>query len=589
MPEIDNGTVGAPVEQIALTADVIKLLGADKVAELQNKIKAAANSREQLENIIPAFTTAVEAFTKACTEFTNAKTLEAESDKFDEISTSKALAALKALPDDNPTKQATIRGLLGEFGAREVELVLEGNEFAKNLSRPLKANHKNAEKLGDLRKGWDYFMTLMACMKGGITEASTADKAWAGDWVKYDKANAAIAVARLKAAGAPGMDMVGEAVEKALNTQTTGSGLEWLPTILSNDLVTTIFASLRLANLFPRYTMASKSLYLPTQYGNTRAFVMDENINDTGRGQNTPFWQNFATPSGISTGQIHFLARKLAVMTFFSDEIEQDSFLPVLDIIQNNIVQFGMGMSLEDMLLNGTYGLSTTDLRKYMDNGAANAGDRLWSEGDGPYDARAFMDGLRFMFYKQGTAPIDGSVTDSWREEGLDIMRNARKDLGKWGATGDEQSNLVWIAGLATHVELLKIKEVLTMDKFGPNATILSGQIGSIDGIPIILSQFVPTNLNNLGTFSNGTATTYTSDNGAYLSGLTSDTSSNKTAMYLLNRRVFAWGDRQAVRVESERQILSGQRYVIATWRGDGKRIYPNSEPLISMVRNMAI
>ena len=64
---------------------------------------------------------------------------------------------------------------------------------------------------------------------------------------------------------------------------------------------------------------------------------------------------------------------------------------------------------------------------------------------------------------------------------------------------------------------------------------------------------------------------------------------SNRTAMMLVNRKGFAFGDRQLVRVEADRQPLSGLRYVLATWRGDFQKIFPSAEPVAALGYNMTI
>ena len=277
------------------------------------------------------------------------------------------------------------------------------------------------------------------------------------------------------------------------------------------------------------------------------------------------------------------MARKYGAISFVSDELDQDSTLPILDMIREDLT-YGIADGIEDATLNGTYGLSQAAVQGLMDN-AGLAANRLWSETTAARDARALWDGLRFSFFKSNVVSVDGSVVTSWKAEGLDSLRTARKKLSKYGAASTD--DLVWIISPEFHIELLRLQEVITLEKYGPNATVLTGEIGRIDGIPIVISPRMYNNLNNYGFFSNGVAVTVGAGNGS-LTGVTCDTSVNKTSALIVNRRGFGFGDRMTLRVESDRSILSEQRAVKASWRGDFKKLFLSSEPLVGMVRNLS-
>jgi hypothetical protein len=48
--------------------------------------------------------------------------------------------------------------------------------------------------------------------------------------------------------------------------------------------------------------------------------------------------------------------------------------------------------------------------------------------------------------------------------------------------------NLAWVVDASTYATWLGLTEVITIDKFGPNATVLTGQLATVDGIPVIVS-----------------------------------------------------------------------------------------------------
>ena len=95
-----------------------------------------------------------------------------------------------------------------------------------------------------------------------------------------------------------------------------------------------------------------------------------------------------------------------------------------------------------------------------------------------------------------GSDPVQGLVGyDAVSAVNLDIsngdkatvatMRNLRKDLGAWGL---DPSELVYIVSTEVYYDLLDDELFLTVDKVGSQATLLTGQIGSIGNTPVIVS-----------------------------------------------------------------------------------------------------
>jgi len=49
-----------------------------------------------------------------------------------------------------------------------------------------------------------------------------------------------------------------------------------------------------------------------------------------------------------------------------------------------------------------------------------------------------------------------------------------------------------WIVYGSTNPKLLGLDEVATVDKFGPHATVLTGEIAKVDGVPVLVSSEMP-------------------------------------------------------------------------------------------------
>ena len=93
------------------------------------------------------------------------------------------------------------------------------------------------------------------------------------------------------------------------------------------------------------------------------------------------------------------------------------------------------------------------------------------------------------------------------------------------------------------------------MDKLGPNATILNGQVGTLFGAPVIVSEWVRENLNASGVYDGITTT--------------------KTYALAVNRGEWAMGQRMALDVEVDDSIYreTYQRVLVGFMREDFQSI----------------
>ena len=577
----DPGTTKAAqlVPSVPITIETARQLGLNTVEELQAKLAQTTQTADNVEGfgkMVTDFTDAVAAFTKAMNNKRETEVSELQDDKFEELSRERMVGQFKALPDNDPRRVEIKNMLLQEYGANDLNLVLESGELKKALLRPISKSNPIYGEHNEFRKAWDFTFMLIAAWKG--VEAVT------GEEVRVNSQIAMKAIKKLEDAGVYGIERVKKALEKAMADANTGYGAEWLPTILSGDMVQDIWLSLQVAALFRRYQMPSKTFELPIRTSRARAYLVDEVVDDTAVGAAVPLFSNQIYPSSMGTSKVTFVARKLGSVIFVSDELEADAVIAVLEILREEVL-YGMADAIEDATINGTYGLSVGVLDGLLDNKGVTA-NRLWADsGAGVRDARAAWNGLRHSINLSNVTEIDGAVSSSWATEGLDFFRNARKEMGKYGAVTTD--DLVWLISPSTHIELLKLNQVLTYDKYGPNATIFSGEIGKLDGVPLIISPRIYTNLSAKGVYCNGVSSVIPAGNGS-MSSATTGTAVYKTVAVLVNRRGYAFGDRQMVIAESERQPLAGQRYFLATARMDFKKLFANAEPLGNVIYDLA-
>ena len=76
-------------------------------------------------------------------------------------------------------------------------------------------------------------------------------------------------------------------------------------------------------------------------------------------------------------------------------------------------------------------------------------------------------------------------------------IASARGKLGKYGLQLGNQ--LVFLTSVEGYNSLVQDSDFTTVDKFGPNATYLTGSLGAIYGIPVVITDF----LDNVGVAGN--------------------------------------------------------------------------------------
>lgn len=219
---------------------------------------------------------------------------------------------------------------------------------------------------------------------------------------------------------------------------------------------------LKVEPLFMTMPMRTPTMYMPVNpeagYG--------EWISEAAYRSSLPMGQEFPGSGELSsTGSAvdHQLkqnvleAHKLATKEFIGYEEEEDSIVPLLPIIRDAIAR-RMSKTADRALLRGD---GTTDLITGLTNLGASVTD------------------LTFSISASGTAGDVTDVTDTH-------FITARKNLGIYGL---EPNNLVWIVSHELYYHMMDFTVFKTMDQIGDRATIVTGQVGSIYGTPVVVSQ----------------------------------------------------------------------------------------------------
>ncbi len=325
-------------------------------------------------------------------------------------------------------------------------------------------------------------------------------------------------------------------LKKALDTATSGGGADWIPTGFSASLIDMVRVQLKVSALFQRITMPTNPYKFPIVSADAIGYLQTEAIADEAAKLRA------STPT---TTSLELSAVKLAGRVLFSEEISEDSIVPIMPFLRNQIVMC-LATAEEKAVING----DTTDT--HMDSNVTAASD-----------AQKAWNGLRDITQTAAKVSIATFTIEN--------LRSVRKAMGKYGV---DPSKLVWVVGLSGYIQLLSLKDtagaqvVTTVDKYGPSATILTGEIGKLDGSPIVVSEYVYENLNASGVYDGTTAT--------------------KTIMLCVYTPAFIIGDRRKVTVKTAANIETDQQILVATQRLDFHPYYAVTEKMVGLGYNLA-
>ena len=302
---------------------------------------------------------------------------------------------------------------------------------------------------------------------------------------------------------------------------------EWIPTCMSAQLLDDVRLQLKVAGLFRTITMPAKtgSWDVPKRGSALSAYLVSENTADssqTAAGARTP-----------GTTKVTFTAIKHALQVLHSYEVDEDSIVALMPFIREEIV-YALANSAENAIING----DTTDPNMDSDKTA------------GSTEVENSFIGLRKTSENSsGDAAVDISTLS------VANLRAIRKAMGIHGV---DSKKLAYIVGVSGFVQMMGLEQVLTIDKIGSMATLLSGQMASFDGSPVIVSEHIREDLNASGVYDGSTKT--------------------KTIILLVNTDSFWCAEKPSgIKVETDRNVVNQQLISVASRRWDFKQVITNA------------
>ena len=309
---------------------------------------------------------------------------------------------------------------------------------------------------------------------------------------------------------------------KAMTSTGANAGDEWVPTFASSELWRDMHLETAVASQIRRVDMPTNPYDLPTLDDDVSfKYASSENV--------------AVTASDLNTGKAVLSAKKIQAEVNFSGEVSEDSIIPIVPEIRANLVRRG-AQSIDDLIVHGDVETGGTG-NVNKDDGAPAAGSFYLA-----------LDGMRKFCLVTNTGQVKqfaGAFTTT-------LFGNTRALLGKYGA---RPSDLLFISGVSTINAIQDVAQFQTLEKYGPQATILTGELGRIAGVPVILSESIP-----------GASIDMTAADGKYTSA--SPASNNTKGWFVLaNKNQWRSGFRRDLQIESFRDIQKDMNILVASFR----------------------
>ncbi|MBD3403523.1 phage major capsid protein, partial [candidate division GN15 bacterium] len=324
-----------------------------------------------------------------------------------------------------------------------------------------------------------------------------------------------------------------DSFRKAMDTATSDEGAEFVPTDLSGTLMEDVRVATVVSPLFEEIMMTSGSMTVPVDEDDTIATLA---------GQTKTIVSAFdSTEQTPGTGEISLAAKKARGRYQVSQEFNEDSAIAVLPYLQRKIAR-SIARAEDRAIIDGD--LSSGGTSHYSGRTVAAT------------DFRHAWDGL--LYHALSTIGSSKNVDlGTFTEPQFSIVRG---NMGKYGIYQNQLAYIFGVSGYLMRV-LRDFDDIQTLDKYGPNAVVLTGEAMRYNGSPIIISEFVPEDLKG--------------------DGLYDGTTTDRTVCIAVNRDMFLKGVRRSLQVNVVQDGINDVFHLVAFKRMDFK---PKITPSTSVV-----
>ncbi|MBN1679571.1 MAG: phage major capsid protein [Anaerolineae bacterium] len=258
--------------------------------------------------------------------------------------------------------------------------------------------------------------------------------------------------------------------DELMHTESEGYGQDWVPDIWSSELWRKARTENVILPLFRVIEMPSNPFELPISGTDPSVYYVPETQDESGLSLGAT---NPIPDSQIGSGKVTLAAKKLALRVGFSAELVEDAAIPLIPLYREQALRV-MTDAIDHVLLNGDTETGATGNINSDDGAPASTAKYL------------VFDGLRKLPLVTNT----DNQQDAAGAPTVALLRTTRFLMAPRYAL--RPTDCAWIVDGSTYAKLLSVTEVATVDKYGPHATVLTGEIAKVDGVPVLVSAEMP-------------------------------------------------------------------------------------------------
>jgi HK97 family phage prohead protease/HK97 family phage major capsid protein len=252
----------------------------------------------------------------------------------------------------------------------------------------------------------------------------------------------------------------------------------------SSNIYTEMEQQLVIAPMFNRLAVDAKTFRVPVADEDTDGDVamFKSGTFATGIGDLT----NVPTSNQNSISSVDFTPHKFMATTHLAKDEEEDTVLPLLDFLRAAATR-RLARAIDKSILRGS--------------GALTGFTASPTNSVGPGSATGYASVITGITKLAASASLTTATGSSSTKADPTNIAAARTAMGKYGL--QLGNDLVYVTSIEGYNNLVTTSDFRTVDKFGPNATYLTGSVGAVYGIPIVISEFLDvagTTGNTLGT-----------------------------------------------------------------------------------------
>lgn len=265
-----------------------------------------------------------------------------------------------------------------------------------------------------------------------------------------------------------------ERVKAALAGAATATGATMLPTETAEEIIGIVYERNFMRSLFPAMPMNRRIMKVPKLSGSVtfHQFTLSDAESGTA-----------ATESRHATSEVELELKTMMANIPIGNYLVAYGVEGLMSVLRDDIAS-RLAFNEQSLFLNS----DTETTYASNINGAYDATNNVAGVSASVNDYLLNFDGLRKL-----------ASADAVSVSGTFALSHLREAISNLGVYADNREDLALIVPRNLEVQLLGLTELQTVDKYGPAATILSGELGRIYGIRVFGTGAIPTDLTYTG------------------------------------------------------------------------------------------